>query len=294
MDFTHTDLAAIDTSALASQVNMTADVATAIVIRDASTYKFAADAFLGFKEMRAKVDAELDPLIKRAHEMHVAMLAKKREHTAPLDAAEKILREKIRVYQLEQERLRVAEENARREEARRKEEERQRIEAAILEEEAAAQRAAVLAMDAAAVAKIATLQSDAAQAGEIDPDMAAEAEIAATEASHVIAAELRAAAGPMLADAQAKVALAAEVRATPIAAPVVVVESSVPKVAGIATKTVWKFRVSNPDIVPREFLAVNEQAIRSVVLALKDRAKIPGVEVYSTQEIAGTVKRGKA
>lgn len=63
-------------------------------------------------------------------------------------------------------------------------------------------------------------------------------------------------------------------------APVVVVESSIPKQAGAVVKRPWTFRIINPDLVPREYMVIDESKIRRVVQALGKNANIPGVEAY--------------
>jgi len=57
-------------------------------------------------------------------------------------------------------------------------------------------------------------------------------------------------------------------------------------VQGISTTKRWSFRITNPALVPREYLTVDEQKIGAVVRALKDQAKIPGVEVFSEDTIS--------
>lgn len=68
--------------------------------------------------------------------------------------------------------------------------------------------------------------------------------------------------------------------------PPIVVPRQVPRAEGISTRQNWKFRITNPSLVPREYLIVDEKAIGHVVRALKDKAKIPGVEVYSEDSVA--------
>jgi hypothetical protein len=69
-------------------------------------------------------------------------------------------------------------------------------------------------------------------------------------------------------------------------APVVVIPNAVQKQEGIATRKVWKYRIVNTSLIPREYLAVDEQKIGQVVRAMKDMAKIPGVEVYSEDTVS--------
>jgi len=78
----------------------------------------------------------------------------------------------------------------------------------------------------------------------------------------------------------------AAIMAEPVYVAPVVVPRMVPKVAGIAMKQVWKFRIVNPAIIPREYMAVDEQKIGAVVRALKDQTRIAGVEAYPEDAVA--------
>lgn len=62
--------------------------------------------------------------------------------------------------------------------------------------------------------------------------------------------------------------------------PPVVLPSSVQKAKGVSSQQLWKFKITNPELIPREYLVVNEQAIGQVVRALKDKTVIPGIAVY--------------
>lgn len=68
--------------------------------------------------------------------------------------------------------------------------------------------------------------------------------------------------------------------------PVVIVPKTVAKQEGISVRKVWKFRVKDSALVPREYLVVDETKIGQVVRALKENAKIPGVEIYSEDSVA--------
>jgi hypothetical protein len=74
-------------------------------------------------------------------------------------------------------------------------------------------------------------------------------------------------------------------------APAVVLESPVPKVKGVTTVTVWKYRITDVGLIPRQYLEPSHQAIRSVVQALKDKANIPGVEAYPEESVRVTGRR---
>lgn len=75
-----------------------------------------------------------------------------------------------------------------------------------------------------------------------------------------------------------------EERAAAVVAPVI--QREPPKVAGLATREVWKFEVVDPGKVPREFLMIDEQRIRRYVAAMKAEARIDGVRVYAERQLA--------
>jgi hypothetical protein len=78
----------------------------------------------------------------------------------------------------------------------------------------------------------------------------------------------------------------AAIMAEPVYVAPVVIPKTVPKVAGIAMKQVWKFRIVNASIVPREYMTIDEQKIGAVVRALKDQTRIPGIEAYPEDTVA--------
>jgi hypothetical protein len=88
------------------------------------------------------------------------------------------------------------------------------------------------------------------------------------------------------AEASGKVekAAALQQRAATVVAPVI--ERTPPKVIGVSTREVWKFEVTDPAQVPREYLTVDESKIRRVVGALKGDTKIAGVRVWSEKALA--------
>lgn len=65
-----------------------------------------------------------------------------------------------------------------------------------------------------------------------------------------------------------------------------VITSTVEKVAGIQTKTVWKFDIENEVLIPREYLVPDMTKIGQVVRATKGTLKIAGVRIYSEDTIA--------
>ena len=62
---------------------------------------------------------------------------------------------------------------------------------------------------------------------------------------------------------------------------------TVPKVTASASRTftVWEFEITDPDKVPLSYRPIDTAAIARDVKALKDRASIPGVRVFSRLEV---------
>jgi hypothetical protein len=65
-------------------------------------------------------------------------------------------------------------------------------------------------------------------------------------------------------------------------APVVVLPSFVPK--DLPKRTLYKWRVVNQALVPREFLTLDEKKLTGYANAMKSAARVPGLEFY-TEEI---------
>ena len=58
---------------------------------------------------------------------------------------------------------------------------------------------------------------------------------------------------------------------------------SAPKAAGISTRDVWKWKVVDAKLIPREFLAPDESKISAWVRNAKGSTEIPGIEVFKTE-----------
>jgi len=72
--------------------------------------------------------------------------------------------------------------------------------------------------------------------------------------------------------------------------PPVVLPKMTPKVNGISMREVWKFRIVDESLIPREFLKPDEVKIGGYVRSMKSSAKIPGVEIYREKSVvAGTI-----
>lgn len=72
----------------------------------------------------------------------------------------------------------------------------------------------------------------------------------------------------------------------PVVAPVVVVQKTVPKVEGISTRKVWKYRIVNEHQIPREYMTPNEKAIGAYCRSMGANAKMCGVEFYSEDVVS--------
>lgn len=89
------------------------------------------------------------------------------------------------------------------------------------------------------------------------------------------------------ANGQESKAEAFQERAAAVVAPVV--QTQTPKIGGISIPKVWTFEITDSDLIPREYLIVDETRIRRVVTALKGDTKIPGVRVYEQKRISAGV-----
>lgn len=90
------------------------------------------------------------------------------------------------------------------------------------------------------------------------------------------------------AEEKGNIAKAEELRekAQEVFVPRPVVASSLEKCSGVATKKVWKFRVTNKILIPIQYLVPDEKMIGEVVRATKGTISIPGVEVYCEDSLA--------
>lgn len=73
-------------------------------------------------------------------------------------------------------------------------------------------------------------------------------------------------------------------QAATVVAPVI--QREPPKVAGIQTREVVRFEITDAALLPREYLVPDESRIRKVANALKTDANIPGVRVWLEKAIA--------
>jgi hypothetical protein len=163
-------------------------------------------------------------------------------------------------YKQEEERQRIAAENAARIE-------RERIEAecrAKAEEERQ---------------KLAELKRQAEEAAKAqEAPLTGLAAFVAEEEAAALQAEIEA----------ARLATENAIRETAMAPRQVVVQAP-PKVtaAGTSFRSVWKFKVLDLALVPREYLILNEQMVGALARSTKGAMAIPGIEIYEEKTIGG-------
>ena len=177
-----------------------------------------------------------------------------------VESAIKIVNDRMVAFKREEERQRrEAEEAARRERLRIEAEANAKVEAEIKRMQEERRKAEELA---------------AAQAKAANPIQAFVVEQQRAEA------EAQAAAAKLAAD-QA-------IRAGTLAKQTVVVDAP-PKVtaAGTSFRKVWKFRIVNAALIPREYLIPDEKRLGLIARTDKEGASVPGVEFYADEIIAG-------
>lgn len=129
---------------------------------------------------------------------------------------------------------------------------------------------------AAAAAAEARRQEEAERQRQAQEQAAAEALLAQ--------AEQAAAAGDTAgAEALEAQAMAAQEVAAPIATPAPV---AIEKPRGAAMRQIWKARVVDSALVPDQFKVINEKALDAYAKAMKQDAKVPGVEFYAEDSLA--------
>lgn len=76
----------------------------------------------------------------------------------------------------------------------------------------------------------------------------------------------------------------------PVFVPPPIVESSTPRIAGLAMKDNWDFEVVNELIIPRNYLKIDEIKIRGVARAMKNATNIPGIKAINRTKMSGVRK----
>lgn len=66
---------------------------------------------------------------------------------------------------------------------------------------------------------------------------------------------------------------------------------AVAQMQGVSTREDWDFRIVDESLIPREYMLINESAIRNLGKTTKGRAKVAGVEFFPKQIVAAS-RRG--
>jgi hypothetical protein len=226
----------IDAKHIDEESNSICAIAQSLQIQSNEDLGAATECIQEIKGMKAEIDATFDPHIKTAHEQHKALLATKAKFFAPLDSAERLLKQRTGLFLQEQEAARQAEQR--------------RLDDLARAEEKARRDA-----------EMAAIKAQAEAAAKSAPKAEAKAIIA--EAKQEVQAI---AAAPIM-----------------VAAPVVEIA---PKPAGVTATLVYKYRIIHVDMLPREYLVPNEKMIAGIVKAMRGETRIPGVEIFTEQQIA--------
>lgn len=72
--------------------------------------------------------------------------------------------------------------------------------------------------------------------------------------------------------------------------PPIILSDPTPKLEGVSVRKLWKFRIVDVNKIPRQYMLPDEKAIGAVVRGLRDKANIPGIEVYAVDSVAAEAK----
>lgn len=77
-----------------------------------------------------------------------------------------------------------------------------------------------------------------------------------------------------------------EHQALTVVAPVLMRET--PRISGQSIREIWKYRIRDASLLPREYTMPDDKKIGGVVRAMRGDTSIPGVEVYSESSLASS------
>ena len=222
---------------------------------------------------------------EKAYSAWKAIVANEKSLTDKLDLFESAAKSAIQKYDFEVEQKRLAEERrlqaiadekARKEREaaesaaiiqRKKEEAARRAEEDARRKQEEARQAQEKALRDAEQAKTAKARQAAQEAAEkARKEQAEAAKLAETERLRAEAAKAKA----EMKDEQAAAVIAPVIQVAPVAA----------KQAGESTKKIWKYRITDETLIPREYLMPNDKALAGMASGTKGAIKIPGIEFY--------------
>jgi len=255
----------VPSNELATRANDVTARAAALVIKDQDSYAMANELGKGIQELADEAEAAHRPVIKKTFEAHRAATALLKSIVDPLNEAVRLIKGKIKVWDAEQERIRLAEEaRIRAEQARiqrEQEEEYRRQQEAIRLENERLEREREEAIEAAA----AQVEEQGGTPEEVAAAIA-QAEVMAPVPQPMMMAPLP----------------------PPPPPPAAVVQTYQPA-AGTSIAKTWKGEVTdltalvkwvaaNPQYV--DLFEVKQGALNRLVGISKERTNIPGVRAY--------------
>ena len=245
-------MAVVEAKTLEPEGAALVQTAQALVITDEASFQRAADGLRLVKAFLGRIDEAFGPIDRAQIEARRVTIEQRKGLERYPKEAEAVYKGGMAAYTREQELIRRAQEES----ARRERERLEREEAARVQ------------------AENERLRKDAE-----DRRIAAAVEIA--EAGDTVGAA-------KLLDAPIE---APVVQARPVFVPPVPVAAP-PKAAGVSMRKAFTFRVTNPDLIPRQYLIPDEKAIGATVRALGMRAQvtIPGIEVVEETVVAARAR----
>lgn len=63
-----------------------------------------------------------------------------------------------------------------------------------------------------------------------------------------------------------------------------------PVASGVSTRKVWRWRIADEALIPREFMLVDEKKLNAVAVSSKGGAHVPGVEFYQEEIVAASAR----
>jgi len=229
---------------------------TALTISDQPAYDVAGEELRTVRTLtksseasRFEITRPIDGLKKRVMDIFKPI-------ESGLDITDTLLTGRMATYKTEQDR--------KDREARRLAEEKANRERAELERKAREERAAAEAK--------ARVDRDAARKAEEDGRLAEAARLRNTAAATVEKAEAK---------AEKLLDRAADVVAAPPP-----VSAAPAKTKGVSDRRVWRYEITNRELVPAEFRVIDERRIADRVKSLKGDTRIPGVRVWDEADFS--------
>ena len=93
------------------------------------------------------------------------------------------------------------------------------------------------------------------------------------------------------AEAEGRKEEAEEILEEPVQVAPVVLPKAMPKLEGVSTRKIWKYRIVDESKIPREYMMPDLAKIGGVARSLGDKARIPGVEIYPEAIVAAGGRR---